>query len=90
MIDFLLKREHQRRSFLLRLTIILALAVSGLIYMTGMPGKSYSGKFQSLSESEILLCDRLKEHIVMLADRMSRVVSGIAQVVSEIADNKLF
>ena len=38
--------------------------------MTNMPSNSYSGPFQTLSENEQLLCDRLKKHVLMLAEKI--------------------
>jgi Zn-dependent M28 family amino/carboxypeptidase len=38
--------------------------------MTNMPSNSYSGPFQTLSENEQLLCDRLKNHVLMLAEKI--------------------
>lgn len=44
--------------------------MAGLMYIIGMPGKSYSGPFQPLSEDEIDLRNRLKVHISRLADHI--------------------
>jgi len=62
--------SHGWRRFYLRWLLILGLLVAGLLYITEMPDKSYSGPFQPLSEDEIELRDRLKAHIVNLAGRI--------------------
>jgi len=54
-------------SVLVRWSVILALIVFGLIYLTTMPDSSYSGPFQQLSDQEGLLRDSLRKHVVMLA-----------------------
>lgn len=67
----LLPRGKQKwRSFLLRWIIILVFLTSGVGYIISMPNSSYSGPFEPLSESENLLRDRLKKHVIMIADRI--------------------
>jgi hypothetical protein len=67
----LLPRGKQKwRSFLLRWIIVLVFLISGLIYIINMPNSSYSGPFEPLSENEKLLRDRLKRHVIMIADRI--------------------
>ncbi len=41
--------------------------VLAILYMTRMPGRSYRGPFESLSEHELGIRDQLKRHGVMLA-----------------------
>lgn len=41
--------------------------MAGLMYIFGMPGKSYSGPFQPLTPVETELHDRLKAHVSLLA-----------------------
>lgn len=62
--------SHGWRRFYLRWFLILGLLTAGLLYITEMLNKSYSGPFQPLSEDEIELRDRLKAHIVHLAGRI--------------------
>ncbi len=57
--------RHWRR-FVLHWSLIFSLLVAGLMYITGMTGKSYSGPFQPLSPDETELRDRLKAHVSLL------------------------
>ncbi|MCK5403766.1 MAG: M28 family peptidase [Desulfobulbaceae bacterium] len=50
-----------------RWTIILSLLVAIMLFMTQMPGSSYSGPFQSLNEAEQKVHDRLVDHVNALA-----------------------
>ena len=58
------------RSFLFRWIVILALLISGVIYIINMPDASYSGPLQPLSVHERQLSDNLKQHVILLADRI--------------------
>ena len=51
----------------LRWTILLLLSIIGLMFVVRMPGTSYSGPFQPLSESEQAVRDNLKSHVSILA-----------------------
>ena len=73
MISKNLKPQKNRKIALLILILIFIppfLIISGLFYITNMPGKSYKGSFQPLSKSEQLLSDRLKAHVFMLASKI--------------------
>ncbi len=59
--------SRQWRRFVLHWSLIFSLLVAGLMYIIGMPGKSYSGPFQPLSPDETELHDRLKAHVSLLA-----------------------
>ena len=48
--------------------IIIFIIVGGLMYITNMPGSSYSGPFHALSEDEHILRDNLKRHVLKLAE----------------------
>ncbi len=48
----------------------MALLISGVIYIINMPDASYSGPFQPLSGHERQLSDNLKQHVILLADRI--------------------
>lgn len=50
-------------------TLLLLLALSG-IYMTRMPGRSYSESLPALSADEVELRDRLREHVWTLAGQI--------------------
>lgn len=50
--------------------MIALLLVFGMLYVTSMPSSSYSGPFEPLSESEKLSRDYLREHVLMLGDRI--------------------
>lgn len=50
-------------------TLLLLLALSG-IYMTRMPGRSYSESLPALSANEVELRDRLREHVWTLAGQI--------------------
>jgi hypothetical protein len=52
---------------LMRWTIIISVIIIPLIYFSKMPGKSYSGPFHPLSDSEQVVRDRLRSHISFLA-----------------------
>ena len=50
--------------------VIFIVILCTLLYMVKMPGSSYSGPLQSLSETEQLLSDQLKKHIVVLSEKI--------------------
>lgn len=52
---------------MLRWSLILALLLVGLMFITQMPGNSYSGPLQPLSVTEAELRDRLQAHVSALA-----------------------
>ncbi len=58
---------RQWRRFLLRWSILALLLVGGTMSLTIMPGSSYSGRLPPLAETEVLLRDRLREHVAVLA-----------------------
>ena len=60
--------RSQWRWLLLRWTVVSVFLLSGLSWMTSVPDSSYSGPFQPLSEDEVFIRDRLKKHVVKLAD----------------------
>jgi hypothetical protein len=62
---------HGRRQTLclaLRLGTILAILAAAATFLTAMPGRSYSGPFEPLSEDEALIRDDLRDHVSHLAD----------------------
>lgn len=62
------KKEHLWISSILLWTVTSLFVITGLIYITHMPGKSYSGSFSALSPGEQILRDRLENHVLMLAE----------------------
>ncbi len=54
-------------SILIRWSVIIGIAVSSVVYVESMPGKSYKGSLQPLSEGEGLLKQNLKRHVVKLS-----------------------
>ncbi len=70
-LPMLVSRDRpQWRWLLLRWTVISGFLFSSLSCTTSMPGSSYSGPFQPLSEEEIFIRDRLKTHVLKLADEI--------------------
>jgi len=57
-------------SLILRWTIISLVCIFSLMFFTKMPGSSYSGPLQPLSECEQEVCRNLKQQISMLAERI--------------------
>ena len=53
-----------------RLAALLVLLLTPLLYTTTMPGASHRGPLPPLGEEEKLLRDRLRDHVVMLGDRI--------------------
>jgi len=53
---------------LVRWTVIVGALTMGLLYITGMPWRSYSGPFHPLSEDEMRLRDSLQKHVTALAE----------------------
>ncbi|MFI4938315.1 MAG: M28 family peptidase [Candidatus Berkiellales bacterium] len=47
--------------------LVLILVITSLFYMTSMPGKSYSGKFDSLTPVEAQIKEELHQYVVHLA-----------------------
>ncbi len=42
----------------------------GILYMTKMPGKSYSGALPPLTTEQIRLADHLRKHITVLSEEI--------------------
>jgi len=53
--------------FLLRMMAITIVIMAGLHYLTKMPGESYAGPFNPLSDREASVLPKLKAHVNMLA-----------------------
>ena len=68
MPNILPKGKSQWIWFLLRWSFFLIAMFSAVSCMTRMPGKSYSGCFKPLSEEELRISERLKQHIIMLSE----------------------
>ncbi|MDJ0805608.1 MAG: M28 family peptidase [Gammaproteobacteria bacterium] len=58
---------NEWRWFGLRWGLLILFLVLGLLYLTDMPGKSYSGPLHPLDEQEFVLRDRLRVHVNRLA-----------------------
>ncbi len=52
----------------LRWTIIIFFLAGAIFYITGTPGRSYTGTFKALSHEEAKISDSLKKHVVMISD----------------------
>ncbi|MBS3953588.1 MAG: M28 family peptidase [Methylomicrobium sp.] len=63
-------RKNNWLSLILRWTIVLLVCILSLMFVTKMPGSSYSGTFQPLSEYEQEVYLNLKQQISMLADKI--------------------
>jgi len=55
-----------------QLIVVTILFISVSIYCTSMPGHSYHGPFDKLSEDESALRDRLKDHVSTLATKIGQ------------------
>jgi hypothetical protein len=55
---------------LLRLGIVILLLISTAAFFTSMPGHSYSGSIESLSDGELLVRDNIQRHVVTLASEI--------------------
>ncbi len=64
---FVPRGRRQWRSLLLRWLPVVLIVVAGLLYITRVPKRSYSGPFHPLSETERVLENRLKKHVAVLA-----------------------
>src|SRR3989304_3796864 len=63
---FMPRGRRQWRSLLLRWLPVVLIVVAGLLYITRVPKRSYSGPFHPLSETERVLENRLKKHVAGL------------------------
>ena len=60
----------KRLAWATRLTVISLLILTGIWFVTGMPGSSWSGPLPPLTDKEQLVHDNLKRHVVALADEI--------------------
>ena len=65
-----LRNRHKWLLVVLPLLAFLLLFIAACFYVTGMPGRSYSGPLHPLTASETALRDRLKDHVWTLAARI--------------------
>ncbi|MGH7382497.1 MAG: hypothetical protein ACREKR_09780, partial [Candidatus Methylomirabilales bacterium] len=65
--EFVPRGRRHWRSLLLRWLPVVLIVVAGLLYITRVPKRSYSGPFHPLSETERALENRLKKHVTVLA-----------------------
>lgn len=64
-------RRRREKSRSLWYALVLALIVGGgILYMTYMPGKSYSGVLPPLTTEQERLADRLEKHIAVLSEEI--------------------
>jgi Zn-dependent M28 family amino/carboxypeptidase len=63
-------RRGKRLDWLIRLTVIPLLVLAGIWFVTGMPGRSWSGSVPPLTDKEQRIQDNLKRHIEELAGRI--------------------
>ena len=63
------RRRGQYRSLWYALVLALILG-GGILYMTDMPGKSYSGVLPPLTTEQARLADRLRKHIAVLSEEI--------------------
>lgn len=70
-MNFAQENTSTRRTLIwllvLSLAIIILFVIAGIYYVTGMPGRSYSGTLPPLTEDQIKIRDRLKRHVEILA-----------------------
>jgi len=55
---------------ILRWAILLLVSISSLMFFTNMPGSSHSGPLQPLSSEEREVCNNIKQHISVLAEKI--------------------
>lgn len=67
-LSILPKGKSQWILFSLRWLFFFIALFSAVSCMTRMPGKSYSGSFKPLSEEELRISERLKQHVIMLSE----------------------
>jgi hypothetical protein len=62
-------RDHRGRWFALavRLAVVPLLILSGIWFVTGMPGRSWTGSLPPLTDQEQFLQVNLKRHVTALA-----------------------
>jgi len=60
----------KRLAWAIRLAVIPLLILSGIWFVTGMPGSSWSGSLSPLTDKEQLISDNLKRHVTELAGRI--------------------
>ena len=60
----------KRLAWAIRLAVIPLLILSGIWFVTGMPGSSWSGSLSPLTDKEQLIRDNLKRHVTELAGRI--------------------
>jgi Zn-dependent M28 family amino/carboxypeptidase len=63
-------RRGKRLGWMIRLAIIPLFFLAGIWYVTGMPGRTWSGPLPPLTDKEQLIHDNLKRHVEELAGRI--------------------
>ena len=63
-------RKGRRLDWLIRLTVIPLLILAGAWFVTGMPGRSWSGPLPPLTDKEQRIHDNLERHVEALAGRI--------------------
>jgi hypothetical protein len=63
-------RNSRRFARALRLTVLPLLILSGIWFVTGMPGRSWTGPLPPLTDREQLIRDNLRRHVATLAGRI--------------------
>ncbi|KJU86593.1 peptidase M28 family peptidase [Candidatus Magnetobacterium bavaricum] len=57
-------------AILIRWSVIIGIVVSSVVYIESMPGRSYHGSLQPLSDGEALLKQNLRRHVITLSQEI--------------------
>ncbi len=63
-------RNSRRLAWALRLAVLPLLILTGIWFVTGMPGRSWTGPLPPLTDKELLIRDNLRRHVAALAGRI--------------------
>ena len=63
-------RRGKRLDWIIRLAVLPLLILTGVWFVTGMPGRSWTGPLPPLTDREQLIRDNLRRHVAALAGRI--------------------
>jgi hypothetical protein len=63
-------RRGKRLDWIIRLAVLPLLILTGVWFVTGMPGRSWTGPLPPLTDREHLIRDNLRRHVAALAGRI--------------------
>ena len=63
-------RTRKRLDWIIRLAVLPLLILTGVWFVTGMPGRSWTGPLPPLTDREQLIRDNLRRHVAALAGRI--------------------